>query len=131
VNVADLRRDPNSLLNWTERVIRARKECPEISWGDFVVLRTNVPQVLAVRYDWRDTSLVTFHNFSSAKQRVDVKIGCARDGLLIEVFDGRHSKARNGAHHFEMDGYAWRWFRVGGPDNALRRSDLDLTNPMR
>ena len=32
VNVADQRRDPNSLLNWTERLIRTRKECPEIGW---------------------------------------------------------------------------------------------------
>ena len=32
VNVAQARRDPQSILNWTERVIRARKECPEISW---------------------------------------------------------------------------------------------------
>ena len=130
--MADQRRDPQSLLNWTERMIRARKECPEISWGNFVVLRTNVPEVLAMRYDWRNTSLVTVHNFSSAKQTVRAKIGCARDGLLVEVFDGRHSKVRNdGAHHIELEGHAWRWFRVGGADNALDRSDLDLTNPVR
>jgi hypothetical protein len=30
-----------------------------------------------------------------------------------------------------MDPYAWRWFRAGGADNVLDRSDLDLTNPMR
>ena len=35
VNVADQRRDPNSLLNWMERMIRTRQECPEISWGDY------------------------------------------------------------------------------------------------
>jgi maltose alpha-D-glucosyltransferase/alpha-amylase len=132
VNVADQRRDPQSLLNWTERMIRARKECPEISWGDFVILRTNIPEVLAMRYDWRNTSLVTLHNFSSSKQKVKVKIGTPRDGLLVEVFDGHHSKAANdGTHHMDMDGYAWRWFRVGGADNVLDRSDLDLTNPMR
>jgi maltose alpha-D-glucosyltransferase/alpha-amylase len=113
-------------------MIRARKECPEISWGNFVVLRTSVPEVLAIRYDWRNTSLVTFHNFSSAKQKVKTKIGSPRDELLVEVFDDRHSRAHNdGTHHFEMDGYAWRWFRVGAADNALDRSDLDLTNPMR
>ena len=78
VNVADQRRDPQSLLNWTERMIRTRKECPEISWGDFVILRTNVPEVLAMRYDWRNTSLVTLHNFSSSKQKVKVKIGTPR-----------------------------------------------------
>jgi maltose alpha-D-glucosyltransferase/alpha-amylase len=52
--------------------------------------------------------------------------------LLVEVFDGKHSRATSdGTHQFEMDGYAWRWFRVGGADNVLDRSDLDLTNPMR
>jgi len=30
-----------------------------------------------------------------------------------------------------MDPHAWRWYRVGGADNALERSDLDLTNPRR
>jgi maltose alpha-D-glucosyltransferase/alpha-amylase len=132
VNVADQRRDPQSLLNWTERMIRARKECPEISWGNFVILRNDVPDVLAMRYEWRDTSLVTLHNFSSGKRKVKVKIGCPRDELLVEVFDGRHSKAlTDGAHQVALDPYAWRWFRVGGPDNALDRSDLDLTNPRR
>jgi maltose alpha-D-glucosyltransferase/alpha-amylase len=46
VNVADQRRDPESMLNWTQRIIRARKECPEISWGNFIILRTNVREVL-------------------------------------------------------------------------------------
>jgi maltose alpha-D-glucosyltransferase/alpha-amylase len=132
VNVADQRRDPESLLNWTERMIRARKECPEISWGEFVVLRTDVPGVLAMRYDWRDTSLVTLHNFNRAKHQVKLKVNAPRGELLVEVFDGHHSKAHNdGAHHIAMDGYAWRWFRVGGSDNVLDRSDLDLTNPRR
>ncbi|HEY1302635.1 MAG TPA: alpha-amylase family protein [Vicinamibacterales bacterium] len=132
VNVVEQRRDPQSLLNWTERMIRARKECPEISWGSYTVLRTNVPDVLVMRYDWRDTSLLTIHNFSRAKRTVKVKLDCSRDGLLVEVFDGRHSRKRNdGAHHIPMEGHAWRWFRVGGPDNAPGRSDLDLTNPKR
>ncbi len=38
VNVAKQRRDPNSMLNWTERIIRMRKEVPEIGWGDFKVI---------------------------------------------------------------------------------------------
>jgi len=91
-----------------------------------------VREVLAIRFDWRNTSLLTLHNFSSAKQSVKVKVDCPNDALLVEVFDGHHSKALNdGMHRVAMDGYAWRWFRVGGPDNALGRSDLDLTNPRR
>ena len=132
VNVAAQRRDPHSLLNWTERIIRMRKECPEIAWGNFVVLRTNVPEVLALRYDWRDTSLLTLHNFGSARQRVKVRVDAQRDDVLVELFDGRHSKVQNdGAHRIELGPYGWRWFRVGSADNVLDRSDLDLTNPMR
>jgi maltose alpha-D-glucosyltransferase/alpha-amylase len=70
VNVAAQRRDPHSLLNWTERMIRARRECPEISWGQFTILRTNARSVLAIRFDWRQTSLVTLHNFSRRAQNV-------------------------------------------------------------
>jgi maltose alpha-D-glucosyltransferase/alpha-amylase len=126
VNVADQRRDTNSLLNWTERIIRARKECPEIAWGDFVVLRTTVPEVLAVRYDWRGTSLLTLHNFSARPRKVTFRAGCPRDDVLIEVFDNRHSRARqDGSHQIALDGYAWRWFRVGAVDNTLLRSELN------
>jgi len=125
VNVADQRRDPNSLLNWTQRIIRARKECPEIGWGDFTVLRTNVPEVLGMRYDWRDTSLLTLHNFSNRAQTVKLKVGCARDELLVDVFDGHHSHVQNdGTHHVRLDMYAWRWFRVGAADTTLYLSDL-------
>src|SRR5205823_2938193 len=35
VNVEAQRRDLNSLLNWTERMVRLRKECPEFGWGDY------------------------------------------------------------------------------------------------
>jgi maltose alpha-D-glucosyltransferase / alpha-amylase len=126
-NVADQRRDPESLLNWTERMIRTRKECPEISWGDFAVLRGTVPEVLVMRYDWRGTSLVTLHNFSDKKQKVAFKVGAPRDRVLVEVFDGRHSRrSPDGFHRIDLEEHAWRWFRVGAADNALERSDLEL-----
>jgi maltose alpha-D-glucosyltransferase/alpha-amylase len=127
VNVAAQRRDPQSLLNWTERMIRMRRECPEISWGDFVVLRTNVAEVLAIRYDWRETSLVTLHNFSRRTQKVTLTVGSTRDGMLVDVFDSRHSRAHgDGAHRITLEPYAWRWFRVGAADNTLDRSDLSV-----
>jgi maltose alpha-D-glucosyltransferase / alpha-amylase len=127
LNVAEQRRMPDSLLNWTERMIRARKECPEISWGNFSVLRTNIPEVLALRYDWRNTSLLTLHNFSNHAQRIKLKADAAHSPTLCDVFDTNHSRARNdGHHHIAMEPYAWRWMRVGGADNTLDRSDLDI-----
>ena len=130
VNVADQRRDPQSLLNWTERIIRMRRECPEISWGTFAVLRTNVSEVLALRHDWRGTSLVTLHNFSNRQQKIKLKVGCERDGTLVEVFSDRHSQAHaDGMHRVTLDGYGWRWYRVGAVDNTLDRTDLQREAP--
>jgi maltose alpha-D-glucosyltransferase/alpha-amylase len=123
VNVSDQRREPDSLLNWTERVIRMRKECPEISWGQFEVLSTSESSVLAIRYDWRDTSLLTLHNFAGepTKPIFDVKV---RGGnLLVDVFNANgDSNGRDGRHEVKLEPYAWRWFRVGSPDNALHRA---------
>src|SRR5205085_283415 len=75
VNVADQRRDPHSLLNWTERVIRVRRECPEINWGQFTVLPAGAAEVLALRYDWRNTALLTVHNFAGRKRKAVIHVG--------------------------------------------------------
>ena len=69
-NVATQRRDPNSLLNWMERMIRMRKEVPEISWGDFSFVRTRNPEILAMRYDWRNNAVLFVHNLHPEPREV-------------------------------------------------------------
>jgi len=93
VNVAEQRRDPNSLLNWMERIIRMRKEVPEI--GDFTVLKARSTEILALRYDWRNNSIVIVHNFSAEPKEVWVDVGMeGEDGaLLTNLLSGDHSTA--------------------------------------
>ena len=122
VNVAQQRRDPESLLNWTERRIRMRKECPELGWGDFTVLRVDVPEVLAIRYDFRGVSMLTLHNFSSRRQSLSVDPRTDNSGLLVDVFDENHSRSESGMHEVTLPPYGHRWYRVGAPDNALNRT---------
>ncbi len=103
-----------------------RKECPEISWGHFEILKTGVKEVLAMRYDWRGTSLVTLHNFSEARRKVDFDLDCPKGEKMVDIFRGDLLRARKGcAHHVELPPYAWRWYRVGAADNALDREPLD------
>ena len=53
---------PNSLLNWMERIMACmRKEVPEIGWGDFSFLPTRMPQVLVMRYEWRNNAVLFVH----------------------------------------------------------------------
>jgi maltose alpha-D-glucosyltransferase/alpha-amylase len=125
LNVADQRRDPNSLLNWTERVIRTRRECPEISWGTFEILKAGASEVLALRYDWRGTSLLTLHNFADAPKKVRLDAKVPRSETLNDVFGIDHSTAGpSGVHEIELAPYGYRWFRVGAVDNTLDRAAL-------
>jgi len=129
VNAAQQRRDANSMLNWTERIIRMRKEVPEIGWGDFTVLDTRTPTVLAMRYDWRNNAVLFVHNLESQPREISFSVGLPGDAgnLLVNLLTDDHSRAdAKGRHNLLLDAYAYRWYRVGGLDYLLKRSDIDV-----
>jgi maltose alpha-D-glucosyltransferase / alpha-amylase len=127
VNAAQQRRDPNSMLNWTERIIRMRKEVPEIGWGDFQVLPTGNPAVFAIRYDWRNNSVVFVHNLDDSRREVTFDVGLPGNDSrrLVNLLSEDHSQSRDSRHRLVLEGYGYRWFRVGGLDYLLKRSDVD------
>lgn len=127
VNAAFQRRDPNSMLNWIERIIRMRKEVPEVGWGDFEALNAGNDAVLALRYDWRNNSVLFLHNFAGEPIEVEFKTGLGdeRDGKLVDLLGDAHSDAQdNGKHCVCLEAYGYRWYRVGGLDYLLNRSDV-------
>jgi maltose alpha-D-glucosyltransferase/alpha-amylase len=122
-NVANQRRDPESLLNWTERRIRARKELPEIGWGRCTVLSVEAPSVLALKYEWRKVAFLAVHNFSDRAQAVHIDVRTEHSDVLCDVFDENHSRAdAAGQHELRLPPYGHRWLRVGAPDTAPWRS---------
>jgi maltose alpha-D-glucosyltransferase/alpha-amylase len=128
VNAAEQRRDPNSMLNWVERIIRMRKEVPEIGWGDFTVIPTRNPALLVMRYDWRNNSVLFVHNLDSKPRELSFAAGSgnASDNLLVNLLTENHSRARDdGRHYLLIEAYGYRWYRVGGLDYLLKRSDID------
>lgn len=127
VNVAQQRRDPNSLLNWMERVIRMRKEIPEIGLGDFAIVDTGTHEVLALRYDWRNNSVFFVHNLCAEAREIGLHPGAegSADSLLVNVLSDDHSRPGSaGRHTIVLEPYGYRWYRVGGLDYLLRRSDI-------
>jgi maltose alpha-D-glucosyltransferase/alpha-amylase len=128
VNAAKQRRDPNSMLNWTERIIRMRKEVPEVGWGDFEVITTRDPAILIIRYDWRNNSVLFVHNLDEQPREISFAAGLPGDigKLLVNLLSEDHSHANEGGRHtLMMEGYGYRWYRVGGLDYLLKRSDID------
>jgi maltose alpha-D-glucosyltransferase/alpha-amylase len=121
VNAADERRDPQSMLNWTERIIRMRKEVPELGWGDFEVLPTRRDEVLALRYEWRNDRVVTVHNLAGRPASVIIPEQKVGAGKLVSLLSNDHADARDGTFRIELEPWGYRWYRVGGLDYILRR----------
>ena len=126
VNVEGQRRDPHSLLNWMERKIRMRKECPEISWGDWKILKTDQPGVLVICYEWDDHTLVTLHNFTAKPCAVVLDRGAVGGdtgtGKLVDLLATNDSRAdENGRYVVELQPYDYRWLRAGGIDRNVPR----------
>jgi maltose alpha-D-glucosyltransferase/alpha-amylase len=119
VNAAIQRRHPDSLLNWTERIVRMRKEIPEVGWGDFAVISTRNPAMLIMRYDWRNNSVLFVHNFDAKPQEIAFAAGDVGEhgDLLVNLLGTEHSHAgKDGKHRIVMEGHGYRWYRVGGLD---------------
>lgn len=130
VNAAQQHRDPNSLLNWIERIIKMRKEVPEVGWGDFEIIQTHDRSVLAIRYDWRNNSVLFVHNLGSKPREVSISAGVAGDAgqLLVNLLSEDHSRADAGGKHcLLMDAYGYRWYRIGGLDHLMRQSNVEMT----
>jgi maltose alpha-D-glucosyltransferase/alpha-amylase len=125
VNVAAQKRDPNSLMDWTERMIRMRKEIPEIGWGDFSVVGTGKPGVLALRYDWRNNSVLFVHNLTAVPTEVKFGAGAKVDGQLVNLLSNDHSiPDASGKHCMVLEPYGYRWFRIGSLDYLLKRTEI-------
>ena len=122
VNVDAQRRDPDSFMNWVTRLIRVRKECTEIAWGECEVLECE-PPVLVLAYRFRKAAMVSLHNFSDAAQTVHLELSEPGGERLVDLLGEEHSEAGNrGRHEIALDGYGYRWFRVGTVDETLIRA---------
>lgn len=105
VNAAKQRRDPNS-MNWTERIIRMRKEVSEVGW----VIATRDPALLVIRYDWRNNSVLFVHNLDAKPREISFAVGLSGKAanLLVNLLTEDHSGANPHGRHallLEGDGY--------------------------
>ena len=90
--------------------------------GQCEVLDCDAPSVLVLSYEFRKAAMITLHNFSEAAQTVHLKLKAPGGRKLVDLIADEHSTAdRRGTHEIALDGYAYRWFRVGGVDETLVR----------
>jgi len=116
VNVAAQRRDPGSLLNWMERLIRRRRECPELGWGEWSLLEQDDPAVFAHRADWDGSTVVAVHNLASRATEASLDLGA--DGVLVDLF-GADELQLDGPLRIALEPHDHRWFRLRRPGQRV------------
>ena len=113
--VAAQRRDHESLLMWMERLIRRRRECPELGWGGATVLDAGDPAVFAHRADWQEGTVVAVHSLVEEPRTVTIEV----DHALVDLFDDEELRSRRGRVEVPLGRYGARWFRVRRPGAPL------------
>jgi trehalose synthase len=115
VNVAAQEGDPDSLLTWFERVIRRRRETPELGWGSWTVLDTSADAVLAHRCDWEERTFVAVHNLAADPRVVRVDLGdVVPDATLHDLLGPGETphETQDASIELKLEGYGFRWFGV-------------------
>jgi maltose alpha-D-glucosyltransferase / alpha-amylase len=114
VNVADQQRDPDSLLNCIEKMIRVRKEHHEFGWGSWKPVDVDHASVFAIRCEYEGNVAMAVHNFS--RKPCDTALDLPEDEWrdLFEILaDSAYEPADHTAHRMHLEGYGYRWFRRG------------------
>jgi maltose alpha-D-glucosyltransferase/alpha-amylase len=105
--------DPTSLLNWTEHAIRTRKQCPEISFGQWEIMETNDPGVLVHCCTWQGRTVIIVHNLTGEPRTVDLRLEATHP--LLNLFgDQTYEPPAVGGRALQLDAYGYRWLRVDG-----------------
>jgi maltose alpha-D-glucosyltransferase/alpha-amylase len=123
VNVADQRRDPDSLLSWFERLIRRRRETPELGLGTWRTVESDVAAVLVHRCDWEGATTIAVHNFSPEPCRVTFGLddddrdreqhGLAAPVVALQDLLGGGVEELDGPEvRLRLHRYGYRWFRA-------------------
>lgn len=115
VNVGTLRSDPDSLLNWMSGLIRTRRECSEIGTGTWEVIDAGNDAVLGLRYENSDSSIVVLNNLSPDRHMVTLDLGEDEIAVATDLLGDRvYAPISPESKRMRLDGYGYRWLRIGG-----------------
>jgi maltose alpha-D-glucosyltransferase / alpha-amylase len=114
VNVASMRSDPNSLLNWLASLTRVRRECWEIGVGEWRIVETGEDGVLGLRYDAAGSSVLTFTSICRERHTIDVDLTDRELATATELFCDRRYDPLDERRRLRIDGQGYRWIRLGG-----------------
>jgi trehalose synthase len=140
INAAAAKRDPDSLWNFVATLIQRYRECPELGWGRFELIKQASPAVLLHRCTWDGSMVIVAHNFGAEPALVTAAVPAASPekstegggpeapdgiggagpsyaGAVLRDLLGREDipLSEDGSFEVPLDRYGYRWFRVQHP----------------
>ena len=112
-NVAAQRDHTGSLMETVQRLIRVRRSCPEVGWGNTRVLPTSETSVLALRYDWEGQTVVTVHNLSSGALETQLPLE-ELDRLRPLLASEMDRSLKDAKAPVRLQPYGYVWYRAHG-----------------
>ncbi|MFE3451222.1 alpha-amylase family protein [Nonomuraea sp. NPDC059194] len=126
VNVADQKRDPDSLLRWFQLLIERYRECPELAWGDNTVLKTGHPAVFAHRCDADGATVVAVHNLGDTATEIELTLADLADRVLVDLLADETMEVADGRVRLPMSPHGCRWLRAV-PREDMPPEDASIT----
>jgi trehalose synthase len=114
VNVAQQRRDRDSLLSFMKQLVHTYRQSPELGWASEArILEQPHRAVLAHECRHDDRRLVAVHNLGPDPCRVALDLEDSAGARLVDILSG-HELEWDGAGHVDIDleGYGFHWIRV-------------------
>jgi maltose alpha-D-glucosyltransferase / alpha-amylase len=115
VNMQAERRNPASLLNRIERMIRTRKEFPEFACGKYRLLESDRPEAIFVHAceDAEGNAVLAIHNLSRSAVTAKVRLWTDRFAHAVFLFGENDGAAiENKDLPIALDGYGYNWLRL-------------------
>src|SRR5690606_1107879 len=113
INVAVQRKDPDSLLNFVQRAIRARRDSPEYGGGDPKFIDVDHRSVLAHMSELGGAQAMAFHNLAGEPVTITLPDEVPDLSDAIELFSDGEYPAVGDDRSLELGPNGFRWFRTG------------------
>lgn len=119
VNVYTQSRDPGSLLSRIRTFVERYREAPELVWGEYELLSTGNPAVLAHLCRTANGQVVALHNFADRDATARLRLPeVGAGGRLTDLLDASHTGltlSDEAELRVDLPPFGYRWFRVGTP----------------
>ncbi|MGE0212265.1 MAG: maltose alpha-D-glucosyltransferase [Parvibaculaceae bacterium] len=130
VNVEAQAREPSSLLNWTRRLINARKQHHSFGRGTLTILYPRNRKILAYLRELEGETILCVANLAASAQACELDLGQFKEAVPVELL-GRSAFPPIGTlpYLLTFPSYGFYWFLLT-KEAELPRWHLPFTEPL-